>query len=147
MTNIFDLLERRNEYFLRFLLLSQSFREKVFRGDLNDLELFYDNRESIINIIEHINTRLNEEVENFDEKKYPITKQAKTTVKSCLDYRDELVKKILDVDLELMVALDREKDKVIEELKQVGKTHKTFSSYKSEDPVKRVVPKYVDTEM
>jgi hypothetical protein len=129
MTKTIGYLEEKNNYLEKFIGLNRDWLERLSRGDLTDLENFRETRESILNIIRHIDA-LVETHSRAVEENY-IDMSARTRINSLLIRKDDLVKVILSQDLEIMEMIEAAKSQIIIDLRSAQKTRKTLGSYKS----------------
>lgn len=129
MIKMIEMLSEKNNYLEKFLGLNREWIDKLAQNDFSELEEFRENRESILNIVHHIDSVIESLSERLDI--YEVCEAEKTKVTALLDRKDSLVKAILAQDLEIMQFIDAAKALIITELKKVAKNKKSIGSYKS----------------
>lgn len=129
MIKTLNLLEEKNNYLEKFVALNRLQLRKLQQNDFAELEDFRECRENILNIVKHIDARIEQRTENVPTDLIP--PEAKVRLQSLLDGKDELVHTILAQDLEIMQIIESAKSQIIVELQSVKKVRKGISSYKS----------------
>ena len=129
MMKAMELLNEKNSYLEQFLGLNTEWLKRLNQNDFSNIEKYREDRESILNIVKHIDERVEEEtvgmvLEDIDEK-------AKDTINKVLSRKDALVKAILAQDLEIMEIIEAAKGEIIKELTKVRRNRRTISSYRS----------------
>jgi len=129
MTKTIGYLEEKNMYLEKFMGINREWLDRLSKGDFTNLEDFRENRESILNIVKHLDSVIEAHSRKMDGVDVP--DPVKHKLNALLDRKDSLVKVILSQDLEIMELVEKAKSQIILELKQVQKTRKTIGSYKS----------------
>ena len=129
MNKTIQLLEEKTAYLEKFLGLNSKWLNKLSQGDFGELESFRENRETILNIIKHIDALIEARSERIAPESVDEINKAK--INGLLDRKDSLVKAILAQDLDIMQIIQSAKSMIITELQKVNKSKKTIRSYKS----------------
>jgi hypothetical protein len=133
-------MERKNHYLEKFLLISEAELLNFEVGDFQNLESFYDCREKILNIVRHVEKQLEKLSHQFGETAV-VDGAMRARAKAELDLKDELVNRILEMDLRLISCIEAAKSKIIQELQSIKKGKKVVAGYKAE-----LGPKYTFNE-
>jgi hypothetical protein len=127
------LLSERNHYFQKFKAVNEAELIRLKKGDFTNIDIFYKNRESLLNMVAHI--------EDLIEKRITMTTPAesatiemRTELLGLLKGKDQLIKDILAQDLEILGLIDREKSKIITDLKTLNNGRKALSAYQHSSP-------------
>ncbi|MCB0341319.1 MAG: hypothetical protein H6626_09505 [Pseudobdellovibrionaceae bacterium] len=130
MEQIIDLLEEKNRFLEKFYRLNESEILKFADGNFDGLELFYGERESILEIIGKLDGRIEESSSAPVDPKF-VSNVAKKQILSNIDYKNEVVSRILEQDLQILSFIEQAKSNIIRELSQVRAAKKAIGSYKS----------------
>jgi hypothetical protein len=130
MNSILDLLVEKNHFLDKFLNLNESEILNFIDGKFDNLDTFYNSREKILGILSEIDDKIQEE--SVFDYEYTLTAEDKKKVIKALDYKNEIVKRILAQDLQILSLIESAKSNIIRELSDVRNTRKVFNSYKSE---------------
>lgn len=128
MSKIVELLKQKNQYLEKFCSISEEELQKVKEEKFETLQSFYDVRETILDIVTYLDLQIIEEEESMND---PIEDEIRTDVKTALESKDFLLKRILSVDLEILECIENEKTNIIKELQDVKKAKKVMKNYKS----------------
>ncbi len=117
MEQIINYLDLKNKYLEKFYSVSKKFLESHIDTKWLEIEFFVDNRERILNIIHYFDQKVASlfkapEVWGKDLSAY------RPRVKELFAEREKLAKKIVDLDLALISAIDEMKSETITELKK-----------------------------
>lgn len=132
MDEVLHYLELKNQYLEKFHSLTERFLDQARQDRWEDLELFVDNRERILNIIHSYDYKIAQRFSKLNLDPESI-KACRSTVKSLLDLRESLAKKIVVLDLELMTKIDEMKTDTIRELKKNLQTSHQIQSFETSD--------------
>jgi hypothetical protein len=137
---ILHLLSERNRYLSQFCAINKVQIDKMKNKDFEQLNEFYLTREHILCVIEKIELLVNQKVgvTNFIP-----AESSRLKIQELLDAKDNLIKVIIDQDLEILSGLEKEKSSVLTELKGLQKSTKILKAYKSN----RSIDKKVDEEI
>lgn len=125
---IIHLLSERNRYLSQFSVINKMQIGRLKNGNFEQLSEFYMTREHILAVIEKIELLLNQKLEASEGD---ISDENRSSVEALLEAKDNIIKDILDQDLEILSTIEQEKTSIISELKTLGKGKKTISAYKS----------------
>lgn len=131
MERTLDLLERKNQYLEKFLLIGEAELLNFEVGDFKNLESFYECREKILNIIRRIEKQIEKSSSEFSDQRN-IDQRHAARARGQLELKDQIVNEILDLDLRLISCIEAAKSSIIKELRMVKKGKKALSGYKSE---------------
>ena len=128
MLAVINLMNSKIHYLEKFLTLNEEHLERFSSGDLDALDDFYDRREKILENIQYIDARIEQEqrllprmLNEFDKKE----------LRELLAIKDQYVEKILDQDLQILGQLDEIKSEIIAELKGLTRNKGKISKFKS----------------
>lgn len=128
MTRIIQLLDQKNHYLEKFYALGEEALTELSKGQFNDIESFYDNREKILEMIRYIDFEVNEAQNQITEEVDSVSRQE---VKERLKVKEVYVSQILDQDLSIMSFIEQVKSEIIRELQQVKQAKKAVGGYKT----------------
>lgn len=137
MDQVIDLLQKKNHYLEKFLLISEAELINFEAGDFDNLEAFYDCREKILNIVTHIERELENTSAQFEGER--IADGVKDVIVQAMNRKDEIVARILDLDLKLIACIESEKSEIIRELRELSKGRKVLDGYKAPQPADHVL--------
>ncbi|NBT59966.1 hypothetical protein EBT16_14415, partial [bacterium] len=121
MEEVLQYLQLKNHYYEKFFSVTQKFLDQIARNDWTNLDFFVDSRERILNIIRSYDAKISSVVESTKHRSKPSTVD-QTQVARMLDQRRTLADKILELDLQLISAIDEYKNETIRELKKTVET-------------------------
>ena len=140
MEEVLHYLELKNQYYEKFYHVTVKFLDQVSQEKWADIDIFVDNRDRILNIInsyDHkIALRVREMKLNDDE-----TKQYKAQVKELIATRQVVADKIFAADLELIGRIDEVKSETIKELKQSLETANQINAFTQSEKRASKLPK------
>jgi hypothetical protein len=128
MEEVIRLLNEKNICLKRFLELNENEMDLFAAGNFDNLDRFYSAREGILEMIKRVDEMIEVACLNFTESDADAVRDQ---VKKCMEKKDQIVKRILAQDLEILSFIDSAKSEVIKELAEVRTVRKAFSSYKS----------------
>lgn len=128
MEEILHYLELKNQYYEKFWSMSAKFLAKTNDNRWEDLTLFVDNRERILNIIRSFDFKIAKLFSDIDPQTTDFGFY-RPRVKALLDQRKELARRIVAVDLELISRIDDLKTETIRELKKTMETTQHIESF------------------
>ena len=130
MERAIDLLQRKNHFLEKFLLISEAELINFEAGDYENIESFYECREKILNIINHIEKDFEATYAQFsDESAQPASEREK--VQRIIEHKEDLVGKILDLDLKILSCVDVAKSEIIKELRSIKSGRKVLKGYRA----------------
>ena len=132
MDTIINLLKDKNYHLQKFFQLNESELLNFAEDNFDNLETFYQARETILDLIRCID-RLIDAASNAHENPKSISDQNKKEMITCMAEKSELVTRILSQDLQILSAIEQAKSNIIKELRQVQGAKKAVGAYKSGD--------------
>ena len=130
MNSSMDILNEKNIHLESFYRINESALEKFKTDDFSDLEEFYKTREGILDIIRKLDEML-ERVNETEGKESAIDLSLRKSIVEALDYKNNLVTRILEQDLHILSVLETAKSEIIKELTQVRSANKAIGAYHS----------------
>lgn len=132
MDTIINLLKDKNYHLQKFHQLNESELINFAENSFDNLEVFYQSRETILDLIRCID-RLIEAASQAHGTDMNITDQQKKEVLSAMSAKNDLVTRILAQDLQILSVIEQAKSDIIKELRQVQGANKAVGAYKSGD--------------
>jgi len=128
MEEVIQYLEMKNHYYEKFYTVTQKFLDQIARNEWGNLEFFVDSRERILSIIRSFDAKISNAMEKV--KGRGNTKEVdKNLLKKMMDERKNLGDKILELDLQLIAAIDDYKNETIRELKKTVETQQQIDAF------------------
>lgn len=137
MERILILLEERNKYLTKFLIVTEDEEKKFRTGNFNGIDQFYEARESLLEMVQQIEKLMDNHLKLKAED--VIAETLRRSVDVSLRLRDELIRRILDLDLSVLGLIESQKSLMLRELQAIGKGKKVVSKYHSGS-----IPKQLD---
>ncbi len=133
--DVLALLRSKNRCLERFLALSETFRERSRAGgeawcDLQSLNDFQDNRDASLKAIELYDRKIQEAVDVLPSHMRQVP-QLVDAVRSALERKEELVKRILEADLEVISKIEDVKNRLLKDLNGTRRSREVLSKFKS----------------
>ena len=117
MEEVLQYLEMKNHYYEKFFSVTQKFLDQIARNNWKDLDFFVDSRERILNIIRSFDAKISQAVEQSDTK-IKATDEDRAILNQMMVIKRSLADKILELDLQVISAIDDYKNETIRELKK-----------------------------
>lgn len=132
MLRIITLLNQKNHYLEKFYSMNETEILNFSQGIFDNLETFYKNRESILEMIKYLDSEIDAvQRGTADNEAQSIAKEDRREIQSAMAIKDEYVNRILSQDLEILSCIENAKSLIIRELQEVKKNKKVMGSYKS----------------
>ncbi len=128
MEEVIYYLELKNQYYEKFLSVTEKFLSHVQRDEWENMDYFVDNRERILNIIRSYDFKIAELFQKIDIGEDRLENYG-GRVKELLERREALGKKIMDQDLALIGRIDEVRTETIKELKKTQETGQKLHSF------------------
>lgn len=125
---IIQLLEQKNHYLEKFYTLNESEILNFAQANFDGLEVFYQNRERILDMMSYIDREIDKCEIGPD---MVISMEDRDVVRECLAEKEGYVTRILAQDLEILSAIEKAKSAIIRELQEVRRSRKAVGGYKS----------------
>jgi hypothetical protein len=130
MQTTIELLTEKNHCLEKFFRLNEAELMNFSAANFDHLEVFYANREGLLEIIKRIDMLI-DEANQTPVDIASVTPEFKRQILANLQHKNNLCTKILAQDLEILAAIENAKSDIIRELSQVRVTRKAIGSYKS----------------
>ncbi|MAE73414.1 MAG: hypothetical protein CL675_04915 [Bdellovibrionaceae bacterium] len=137
MQRIVDLLNEKNDYLFKFYRLNEEQITSLSEGRFDHLDEFYNAREVLLELVSHVDAR----IEDFNREVLEpghITESGKKAISLALREKEDVVQRILAQDLEVLSFIEKEKSKMLVELRQVKMGRKAVGGYRQFDEHRRV---------
>jgi hypothetical protein len=131
MDNIINLLKDKNEHLRKFKQLNESELANFSEGNFDNLEIFYNSRETILDLIRCIDGLIDVSLNESDLETMPAAEEDRARIVQILGQRNDLVTEILAQDLQILSVIEQTKSDIIKELRQVQSARKAVGAYKS----------------
>ncbi len=136
MNPIYKFLEDKNAWYRKYLACTEAFLSAIRHAPdiaLDELELFYGNRESLLKIMDGLDKKIQEAVAQAERNGIEFSSEQITKIRYHLREKDSIIEQIIAVDRELMAEIDNLRLHGAEKLKLLSKGKKALSKYKSEN--------------
>jgi len=140
MEEVLHYLEMKNHFYEKFYTITKKLLDQVARNDWTDLEFFVDSRERILNIIRSFDAKISCVVELEGGKLNP-QKEDKALMNQMMKARKYLADKILELDLQVIAAIDEYKNETIRELKKTVETQQQMNAFEKNALPQRPLPR------
>ena len=137
MEEVLRYLEMKNHFYEKFYAITVRFIEQTARDEWDDMSLFLDNRERILNIIHTFDYKIAQHFQGVSLTSDDLDIY-RSRVKSLMDTREELGKRIISLDLELISKMEEIKTETIRDLKRSVETSQQIGSF---TPMPKRAPK------
>lgn len=135
MDSIINLLKDKNYHLQKFHQLNENELANFTEGNFDNLEIFYQSRETILDLVRCID-RLIEAASEAQGEIQP-TDAHKAEMVRIMNQKNDLVTRILAQDLQILSVIEQAKSEIIKELRGVQSAKKVVGAYKSgEAPAK-----------
>ena len=131
MDAIVKLLKDKNYHLEKFYTLNEQELINFVDGNFDNLEVFYQSREVILDLIRCIDRMI--ESASEESQVVNVSAEMKKEILNYMDAKNDLVSRILAQDLQILSVIESEKSNIIKELRQVQSAKKAVGSYKSGD--------------
>lgn len=124
------LLEDKNYWCRKYLACNEAFIQALKHAPevaIDELELFYGNRESLLKILEKLDARIEAE----SARQLEITAADRTRVQAQIREKDSIVSRIVALDSEIIQAVEQIRVAGEEKIRLLAKGKKALAKYKS----------------
>lgn len=132
MDTIINLLKDKNYHLQKFQQLNEGELLNFTEGNFDNLEVFYQSRETILDLIRCID-RLIDAASAAHAEPGQISNEHKQQMIRAMSQKNDLVQQILAQDLQILAVIEETKSDIIKELRQVQSGKKAIGAYKSGD--------------
>ena len=130
MDTIVNLLKDKSYHLQKFFELNEEELLNFAEGNFDNLEIFYQSRETILDLVRCID-RLIDAASLTSDSELKISEQSKREMLALMDGKNHLVTNILAQDLQILAFIEKEKSSIIKELRQVQSAKKAVGGYRS----------------
>ncbi|HMN69473.1 MAG TPA: flagellar protein FliT [Bdellovibrionales bacterium] len=130
METIINLLKDKNYHLEKFFQLNEGELLNFTEGNFDNLEVFYQSRETILDLIRCID-RLIEAAAATHSGAEDVSLGQKQEMLNCMNLKNDVVQRILGQDLQILSVIEQEKSGIIKELRQVQAGKKAVGAYKT----------------
>ena len=134
MNQLCKLLEDKNYWYKKYLACTEAFVTALRHAPdvaLDEIELFYGNRESLLKILANLDGKIQEIVGVIEKNGQEPNSDQSTKIKFQLREKDSIIEKIVQLDKEMMLEIETLRVKSEEKLKLLAKGKKALANYKS----------------
>jgi|GEM_PF-5555695 len=134
MSQLYKLLEDKNSWYRKYLACTEAFLSAVRHAPeiaLDEIELFYGNRESLLKILAGLDLKIQEFLTDHERTGRELDSVQTTKVQYLLREKDSIIERIIVVDKELMEEIEILRAQGADKLKLLSKGKKALSKYKS----------------
>jgi hypothetical protein len=128
MEEVLHYLQLKNQFYEKFYALTVKFIAQANQNQWDDMELFLDNRERILNIIHSFDYKIANLFQKVNLSRNDL-ERFRSPVRELLDARKSWADKIVALDLELITKMEDIKSETIRELKKSVETSQHLNSY------------------
>lgn len=133
MKNLFKLLEDKNYWYQKYLLSNEAYLQALLHAPevaIEELELFYGNRESLLKILEDLDQRI-QEIINAKGTTIEPNSADRTVIQRFIREKDSMIHRIVEIDEKILNLMEKLQADGLEKLKLLGKGKKALAKYKS----------------
>ena len=109
MNAVMTLLRDKNDHLLKFLQLNEAELINFTTGNFDNLETFYQSRETILDLIRCIDGLVDVALKNSPVEESNIAPEHKKELLQLLTRKNEMVQQILSQDLQILSVIERTK--------------------------------------
>jgi hypothetical protein len=131
MNAVMTLLNDKNEHLHKFLQLNETELINFMNGNFDNLEVFYQSRETILDLIRCIDGLVEVALKDSPSEGSQIAPEEKRDFLKTLSRKNDLITQILAQDLQILSVIEQAKSDIIKELRQVQAARKAVGAYKS----------------
>lgn len=139
MEKIIDLLTEKNEYLEKFYLINERELINFADGRFDTVEGFYRTRDKILDLIRCIDGLIDEENKAFAAgEASSIEPEHRAEIERLLKSKDAIVKAILEQDLQVLAYIEKEKSKIIRELREAQQVRRAVGAYAQSERLSQI---------
>ncbi len=128
MDRVISLLEEKNDYLEKFYAVNEHELINFGAGDFENVEIFYQTRDKILDLVRCIDGLL---VEENDRMHMNVTEGHRAKVAKLFAAKDAVVGSILAQDLQILEYVEKEKSQIIRDLKTTQNARRAVGAYAS----------------
>lgn len=126
MERIISLLKEKNDYLEKFHAVNEHELINFAAGDFENVELFYQTRDKILELINCVDGLIEEENERMV---VGVTEARRAEAARLFAEKDSLVETILAQDLQIIEYIEKEKSNIIRELRSTQTARRAVGAY------------------
>ncbi len=126
---LISLMKEKNHFLEKYMNLNEREGVHFQAGMFDRLEMFYADRERILEIVKYLDGEIDREQASLDPAQ--IDRDAKSEIAAQLEIKKEVVDQVLKQDLDILSLIEKEKSNIIRELQDLRRDRKGLSGYKS----------------
>ena len=130
MQRTIKLLKEKNHCLERFYETNEVELANFARRNFDGIESFYATRDSLLELIRDIDSRIDQENRRTNDQHTP-SKNEKIQIELMLKEKNQWVKAILAQDLHILSSVEKEKSSIITELRNTSRAKKVVGAYHS----------------
>lgn len=131
MNPLFKLLEDKLYWYKKYLSCNEAYLIAIKHAPeiaLDEMELFYGNRESLLKILESLDEKIQA---NINTEKRESGADERTKIQYYIREKDSIIERIIDLDKKIIHEMEVLKNQGAEKIKTLSKGKKVLSKYKS----------------
>ena len=136
METIINLLNDKNYHLQKFFTLNEIELLNFTEGNFDNLEIFYQSRETILDLVRCMDQLIEAAASEGGEKPV-VSDKFKQDMLRAMHKKEELVTNILGQDLQILSVIEQAKSNIIRELRATQTAKKAVGAYKSGDMVNK----------
>ena len=137
MDSIINLLKDKNYHLQKFYQLNESELINFTDGNFDNLEVFYQSRETILDLVRCIDRLIEAAAESNSDNCQP-TDEHKAEILRIMNQKNDLVTRILAQDLQILSVIETAKSNIIKELRGVQSAKRAVGAYKTGDSTNKL---------
>lgn len=133
MKPLFKLLDDKNYWFRKYLAANEAFFLALQHAPdvaLDELDLFYGNRESLLKIIEDLENKVQKEADK-PEWSDSVSTADLTRIQAYIREKDSYIARIVQLDTDIIAIMETLRTEGLEKAKHLAKGKKALANYKS----------------
>lgn len=131
MIRVVQLLNEKNHFLEKFMSLNEKQISRLEKGNFDQVELFYNQREDLIKIIKYIDSEINKAQMMQSKQTLNLSEADRKLIKESLKTKDNYTSSILDQDMQVLALIDQAKSQIIKQLQEVRLGQRAMAGYKS----------------
>lgn len=131
MIRVVQLLNEKNHFLEKFMSLNEKQISRLEKGNFDQVEQFYNQREDLIKIIKYIDSEINKAQMLQAKQTLNLSEADRKLIKESLKTKDNYTSSILDQDMQVLALIDQAKSQIIKQLQEVRLGQRAMAGYKS----------------
>lgn len=142
MTNLFALFDQKIYWYKKYLHSNEAFLQALMHAPeiaIEELDFFYGNRESLLKILESLDTKIQKELQSVAPLDSECNSAEVTKIQFYLREKDSIIKRVLELDSQIISSLEAIKAGDEQKLRALTNGKRALSGYKSGDGVTKKI--------